>query len=39
MSTAKKKWCKKKCIIAHFKAVSTINRANVHTKAVVDTVC
>lgn len=32
MSTAKKSGAKK-LIIAHFKAVSTINRANVHTKS------
>lgn len=38
MSTAEKSGAEK-CIIAHFKAVSTINRANVHTKAVVDTFC
>lgn len=38
MSTAEKGGAEK-CFIAHFKAVSTINRANVHTKAVVDTFC
>lgn len=38
MSTAKKNGANK-CIIAHFKAVSTINRANVHPKAVVDAFC
>jgi len=38
MSTAKKSGAKK-FIIAHFKVVSAMSRANVHTKAVVDTFC
>lgn len=38
MSTAKKSGAKE-IVIAHFKALSTINRGNIHTKAVVGTFC